>query len=288
MTTDKPAQSTALKAKVQRYWNNTPCGVKNTPCEQGSQEFYEEIQKYRYSMEPHIPRVAEFDRHAGNRVLEVGCGLGTDGQQFARGEARYFGCDLSIRSVELARRGFDVFELPGAFMCTDAENLPFRRGTFDVAYSNGVLHHSPDTDRAIREVHRVLARDGKAIIMLYARSFTFLASAHVLGRIRLERTRRRMGHEAFNRFVGLPLEHAGWLPEWVVINNSTDGVGNPHSKLYSAAQVRRAFSDFRSVRLEKHFFPRNKLPIIGSWMPARLAYLLGRVMGCFWIIKAIK
>src|ERR1017187_6506907 len=77
--------------------------------------------------------------------------------------------------------------------------------------------------------------------------------------------RPSMGHEAFNRFVGLPLEHAGWLPEWVVINNSTDGVGNPHSKLYSAAQVRRAFSDFRSVRLEKHFFPRNKLPIIGSW-----------------------
>ena len=183
----------SLKAAVQQFWNNKPCGTKNTAAEPGTHAFYKEIETHRYQEEFHIPLVAEFNDHRDERVLEVGCGLGTD-----------------------------------------AENLVFLDASFDFVYSHRVLHHSPDTEGTIREIYRVLCPDGKAIVMLYAReSFGYIIGAQTVGRLRLEWTRSRMGREAFNRFVGLPSGHRGWLPNWILINNVTDGLGNPLSKLYT-------------------------------------------------------
>lgn len=278
-----------LKAAVRRFWDTRPCGIKNTTAEPGTPAFYEEIEVHRYREEFHIPLVAEFNEHSGERMLEIGCGLGTDGRQFVQGGANYVGGELSFHSLVLARHGFELFGLPGAFVCADAENLPFSGDSFDMVYCHGVLHHTPDTERGIQEIYRVLRPGGKAIIMLYAReSFTYTVGAQILGRLRLEWTRLRMGRESFNRFVGLPPEYRGGLPRWVVINNSTDGLGNPLSKLYTARQLRQMFSIFRDVRLEKHYFPRRKIPVIGPRLPRFVAYWLGRMMGGFWYIKAVK
>jgi len=281
--------SASLKAAVQRFWDNKPCGAKNTTAEPGTRAFYEDIEAHRYQEEFHIPLVAEFNEHFGQKVLEVGCGLGTDGRQFARGGAKYIGCDLSPQSLARAHRGFDLFSLPGDFLCADAENLPFPDASFEFVYSHGVLHHTPDTERGIREIHRVLRPGGKAIVMLYAReSFSYVVGAQTVGRVRLEWARWRMGRESFNRFVGLSPEHHGWLPNWVVINNTTDGLGNPLSKLYTAGQLETMFSVFRDVHLEKHYFPRRKIPLVGPRLPRSVAYWLGRTMGSFWYIKAVK
>jgi len=97
-----------------------------------------------------------------------------------------------------------------------------------------------------------------------------------------------MGRESFNRFVGLPPEHRGWLPDWVVVTNSTDGLGNPLSKLYTARQLQQMFSIFRSIHMEKHYFPRRKIPVVGPLLPRFVAYWLGRMVGSFWYIKAVK
>lgn len=281
--------SAVLKAAVRQFWDNKPCGAKNTTAEPGTRAFYQEIEAHRYQEEFHIPLVAEFNEHFGQKVLEVGCGLGTDGRQFVRGGANYIGCELSFHSLVLARRGFELSSLPGAFVCADAENLPFSDSAFDLVYCHGVLHHTPDTERGLREIYRVLRPGGKAIIMLYAReSFSYIVGAQILGRLRLEWARLRMGRESFNRFVGLPPEHRGWLPDWVVINNSTDGLGNPLSQLYTADQLQGLFSAFRDIRLEKHYFPRRKMPLIGPHMPRFVAYWLGRTLGSFWYIKAVK
>jgi len=281
--------NTALKGAVQRFWDNKLNGAKNTTAEPGTRTFYEEIETHRYREEFHIPLVAEFNNHPGKKVLEIGCGLGTDGRQFVRGGTRYYGCDLSPESVGLARRGFEVFNFPGNFMCADAENLPFSDASFDLVYSHGVLHHTPDTERSIHQIHRVLRSNGKAIVMLYAReSFGYFVGAHVFGRLRLEWARQRMGRESFNDLVGLPLEHRGWLPDWVVINNSTDGIGNPLSRLYTAKQLRNMFSAFEDVHLEKHYFPRRKIPLIGPRLPRPIVGWLGHTMGSFWYIKAVK
>jgi ubiquinone/menaquinone biosynthesis C-methylase UbiE len=279
---------TELKISVQKFWDKLPCGAKHADAPPGSRHFYEQVEAQRYNEEFHIPMVAEFNLHAGERVLEVGCGLGTDGRQFSRCGVHYTGCDLSFRSLSLARQGFQIYGLTGQFSNVDAECLPFSENRFDLVYSNGVLHHSPNTEQAVREVYRVLRPGGKAIVMLYARSATFVVGVHVIGRARLEMARRRMGREAFNRMAGLPADFNGWLPSQTVINHSTDGVGNPHSKLYSKKQVRRMFASFRHVEIERHYFPRQKLPVIGPRLPRPMANWLGRALGCALIIKATK
>jgi len=140
-----------LKAAVRRLWDTRPCGAKNTTAEPGTRAFYEEIEAHRYREEFHIPLVAEFGDHPGERMLEVGRGLGTDGRQFVTRGANYIGCGLSFHSLILARRGFELFGLPGTWVCADAEYLPFRDASFDLVYRHGVLHHTPDTERGIHE-----------------------------------------------------------------------------------------------------------------------------------------
>jgi ubiquinone/menaquinone biosynthesis C-methylase UbiE len=276
-----------LKARVRRFWDSEPCGTRHGHAP-GTAAFYRDVEAHRYAQEFHIPLVAEFAQHAGQRILEIGGGLGTDGRQFARHGARYVDVDLSRNSLEMARRGFKHEGLDGRFLHGDAERQPFASSVFDVVYSHGVLHHTPDTDRAIAEVWRLLKPGGKAIVMLYARESLGYASSHILGRARLLRLRRKMGREAFNAFIGLPTDYRGWMPKQTVINNSTDGVGNPLSKFYTAGELRTLFGRFSSVSLEKHYVPRHKIPIIGSRLPRAVAMWLGRLAGSYWYVKAVK
>jgi SAM-dependent methyltransferase len=277
-----------LKARVRRFWDAEPCGTRNSAADPGSAEFFRTVEEHRYQQEFHIPLIAEFTAHAGERVLEIGGGLGTDGRQFARNGARYVDVDLSRQSLEMARRGFAVERLAGRFAHGDAERQPFRSESFDVVYSHGVLHHTPDTERAVGEVWRLLKPGGKAIIMLYARGSLGYASSHVLGRARLLRLRRQMGREKFNAFIGLPADYRGWMPTQTVIDNSTDGLGNPLSKFYTARELRVLFGRFSRVDLEKHYVPRHKIPIIGPRLPRGVALWLGRLAGSFFYIKAVK
>ncbi|HVH55270.1 MAG TPA: class I SAM-dependent methyltransferase [Vicinamibacterales bacterium] len=277
-----------LKDRVRRFWDNQPCGVRHGQAEPGTREFYRTVEAHRYLQEFHIPEIAEFAEHTNERVLEIGGGLGTDGRQFARHGARYIDADLSRNSLTLAREGFRLERLPGGFTEADAENLPFLSESFDVVYSHGVLHHTPDTQRAINEVHRLLKPGGKAIVMLYARESLGYAAAHVLGRARLAALRRRMGRGKFNEFVGLPADHRGWIPTQIAVNNSTDGLGNPLSRFYTAGELHAMFGRFSRVTLAKHYFPRHKLPVIGPRLPRRAAAWLGRTAGSYWYIKAVK
>lgn len=287
MTAQLPAG--VSKAAVRRFWNAQPCGVKSVDGEPGTAAFYAALEAHRYAEEFHIPEVVGFTQHGGRRVLEVGGGLGTDGRQFARAGAWYVDADLSDQSLRLARNGFALEALAGRFVNSDAENLPFRDVSFDVVYSHGVLHHTPDTARAVDEVRRVLKPGGLAIIMLYAKeSAAYLIGVPLLGRLRLAVARRRMGRQAFNRMVGLPEHFRGRLPRQVVINNSTDGLGNPLSRFYSAAEIRTLFDGFSEVRLDKRYFHRRKIPLIGQLLPNSLLGWLGRLAGGYWYVTAIR
>src|ERR687883_1787450 len=158
-----------LKERVRAFWQQNPCGTKFTEAEMGTRAFYERVEEHRYTKEWHIPAAARFEEARGLRVLEIGCGLGTDGAQFARAGAIYTGVDLTDAAVSLARRNFELQDLAGEFRTADAENLDFPDDTFDLVYSHGVLHHTPDTERAVGEVHRVLKPGGRAVVMLYHR-----------------------------------------------------------------------------------------------------------------------
>lgn len=140
--------------------------------EVGTREYFDEVEQRKYFVEPHIPGFAQFDRWKGKRVLEVGCGLGTDGINFARAGADYWAIDLSDASLALARKQFEVFGLKGNLRPCNAETLSeaVPIASFDLVYSFGVIHHTPRPDAVIREIRNVIKPDGEFRLMLYAKN----------------------------------------------------------------------------------------------------------------------
>lgn len=162
------------KSTVAEHWQAEPCGTRGhaTGENEGEGEGeagldFDRIERDRYAAEPHIPGFARFASARGLEVLEVGVGAGTDFVQWARAGARATGVDLTPAAVALTRRRLEQEGLPGHVVQADAEALPFAEASFDIVYSYGVLHHTPDVRAAIAEVHRVLKPGGVARLMLY-------------------------------------------------------------------------------------------------------------------------
>jgi ubiquinone/menaquinone biosynthesis C-methylase UbiE len=155
-----------IKKKEKEFWEEASCGEKlylEAPTKEG---YVWQAQK-RYQLEPEILSFAEFDKHKGQKVLEIGLGLGADHQRWAEAGVILNGIDLTKRAVEHTRRRLDLFGLHSELQIADAEHLPYPDDFFDVVYSWGVLMCTPDTSRAIREVHRVLKPGGIAKVMIY-------------------------------------------------------------------------------------------------------------------------
>jgi SAM-dependent methyltransferase len=159
----------ASKEAVRAYWEAKPCGSVLSEADPGSKEFFDEIEATRYRLEPFIPEFAQFERWCDKRVLEIGVGLGTDFVRFARAGANLTGIDLTQAAIDLVRCRLALEKLDADLHVADAEALPFADASFDLVYSWGVLHHTPDTERAIDEIRRVLRPGGEARIMLYSR-----------------------------------------------------------------------------------------------------------------------
>ena len=157
------------KQRVKTYWEREACGEIHADAPEGTPEFFSQVERRREELEPHIARFADFEGARGKRLLEIGVGLGTDFVRFARAGANATGVDLTERAVGLVRRRLDVEGLETDLRVADAEALPFEDGSFDRVYSWGVLHHTPDTARAVREAVRVLRPGGELCVMLYAR-----------------------------------------------------------------------------------------------------------------------
>src|SRR6266404_1567823 len=138
-----------FKQRTREQWSANPCGAHVArDLEFGTREYFDAIEDYRYRIDaPWVKEAVGFDRYAGKRLLEIGFGTGTDLLQLARGGARVTGVDLTPRSIEIARRRFEVYGFTGEFLTGDCEDLSFPDASFDVVYSFGVLHHTPDTLR---------------------------------------------------------------------------------------------------------------------------------------------
>jgi len=290
-----------LKERVRAFWQANPCGTKFTDAAPGTRLFYERVEEHRYSKEWHIPEAADFAAARGLRVLEIGCGLGTDGAQFARAGADYTGVDLTEAAVELARKRFELFGLPGEFRTADAENLDFADESFDLVYSHGVLHHTPDTERAVREVHRVLKVGGRAVVMLYHRdSYNYRVNIRLLRRAGAHLLKTESGLRLVHRLTGEPLgalrEHAArikedaesYLAPGEFLNQHTDGAGNPLARVYSRRDALRLFQDFREVTLRTYFLNKRWLPVLGPLLPRAVERLLAARWGWHLWIYAKK
>lgn len=268
-----------LKDRVRAFWQANPCGTKFADAEPGSRRFFELVEQHRYEKEWHIPEAAGFSNARDLRVLEIGCGLGTDGAQFAQAGADYTGVDLTDAAIELARKRFELFDLAGTFRTADAEQLDFEAATFDLVYSHGVLHHTPDPARAVHEIHRVLRPGGRAVVMLYHRdSYNYRVNISVLRRAGMHLLRWQAGIRLVHALTGEPLdslrEHAGKLNNRNgdlnhedFLSQNTDGAGNPLARVYSRSEARELFRDFSDVKLHTYFLNKRFLPIIGKLLP---------------------
>lgn len=154
------------KDQVHDFWNDASCG-ENLYLIGESRAAYAAQSAERYLLEPFILHFADFQSAAGKKVLEIGVGLGADHQRFAEEGADLWGVDLTERAIEHTTRRFELFGLKSRLAVGDTENLQFEDEAFDVVYSWGVLHHSPNTPKAIQEVFRVLKRGGVAKVMIY-------------------------------------------------------------------------------------------------------------------------
>ena len=154
------------KQRVADFWNQAACG-ETLLLETARSAGYAEQARRRYELEPFITGFASFGAAKGLRVLEIGVGLGADHQRFAEAGAELYGIDLTPRAIEHTSRRLAALGLRSTLAVGDAEALPFPDGAFDMVYSWGVLHHSPNTPMAFREVFRVLKPGGSAKIMIY-------------------------------------------------------------------------------------------------------------------------
>jgi SAM-dependent methyltransferase len=159
---------------VRKYWNDRPCNIRHSPAEIGTREYFDQVEARKYLVEPHIPIFAEFERWRGKKVLEIGCGIGTDTINFARSGAEVTAVDLSSKSLELARKRADVFGVADRikFVEANAEELssfvPPQK--FDLVYSFGVIHHSPNPKKIVEQIREnFVDRESVLKLMVYYR-----------------------------------------------------------------------------------------------------------------------
>lgn len=227
------ADATSIDA-VRDYWQARPCGSSLTEAEPGSKEFFDEIERTRYRLEPFIPQFAEFERWRDLRVLEIGVGLGTDFVQFARAGAKLSGIDLTDVSIDLVRRRLALEGLEADLRVGDAEALPFPDESFDLVYSWGVLHHTPNIEQAVAEIRRVLKPGGEARVMLYSRRSwvalgVWLRYALLRGRL-------------WRSFAAVLAEH----------------VESPGTSAYTRAELEELFASFGRVLMTSFVTPYDR------------------------------
>jgi len=291
----------SVKQFVREFWDDHPCGVKFAPGEIGTRYFFEEVEKHRYATEGHILKFLPLKQVQGKRILEIGCGLGTDGGQLARHGANYIGMDLTPTAVQLTRRRFQLFKLRGAVLEADAENLPFKDSSFDMVYSHGVLHHTPDTQCAFDEIHRVLCVGGQTIVMLYHRSsWNYWGNIMFLRRLGAALLAFEWGPSIVHLLTGESVERLrehqenlrrrgmDYLRQDVFLSHNTDGPGNPLSKVYTRSQVTQMFCKFAKVNTKVAFMNRRWLPIIGKWIPKQVEERLATHWGWHLWVFATK
>jgi 2-polyprenyl-3-methyl-5-hydroxy-6-metoxy-1,4-benzoquinol methylase len=178
---------------VRRYWDDRPCNIRHSPKPVGSREYFDGVEARKYFVESHIPAFAEFARWQGKRVLEVGCGIGTDSINFARAGAELTAVDLSGESLQIARQRAEMMGVADRieFVQANAEELTLAVSgpPYDLIYSFGVIHHTPRPERALAQMRALAAPSGTLKVMVYhRRSWKVLRIVMARGRGRFWKT----------------------------------------------------------------------------------------------------
>jgi SAM-dependent methyltransferase len=214
-------------AAVRDYWNRHIHDLEITSHPVGSPGFFADLDQYHFEKLHHLERLVGFDGYRGRRVLDVGCGAGTDLVRFARGGAAVTGVDLSPSAIALARQNFAQQRLEADLREADGERLPFADDTFDLVFAHGVVQYAGDGQAVVDECRRVLKSGGHAIFQVYNR-ISWL--------------------NALSKLMKVPLEHED----------------APVLRKYSAGEFRALLGGFRDIRIVEERFP-VKSRLHGGW-----------------------
>jgi SAM-dependent methyltransferase len=217
----------ATTADVREYWNRHIHDLEITKHPVGSPGFFADLDQYHFEKLHHLQRLVDFDGYRGKRVLDVGCGAGTDLVRFARGGAHVTGVDVASSAIALARQNFAQQNLEADLREADGERLPFPDASFDFVYAHGVVQYAANDRAVVDECRRVLKPGGEAVFQVYNR----LSWLNVLSKLMK---------------VGLEHEDA------------------PVLRKYSASEFRSLLSGFSDVRIVEERFP-VKSRLHGGW-----------------------
>jgi len=264
----------ALKAEVKAFWNRRSCDVVFARSEKFSREYFEEIENWRYSDQPFIHSFAQFTRYHGKKVLEVGFGAGTDFVQWLRAGARATGVDLTEEGLTNLTQRIQLYGLPAPekIQVADAEHLPFPSNTFDLGYSWGVLHHTPNTEKAIAELVRVVRPGGEIKLMLYNRHSLYAYKCWL----------------KYALLKGMPWKSLRW-----VLWNHVESLG---TKAYTEREVSQTLAPLglRNIRMETFVTSGDRIERqslihrLSNSAAGMIVWLTGRRLGWYRTIAAQK
>ena len=210
--------SSASQRTVRAYWERHIHDLEITRHPPGSPGFFADLEQYHFEKLHHLPALVPFDEFRGRRVLEVGCGAGTDLIRFARNGAIPTGVDLAESSIKLAAGNFALEGRAAGLLVADGEALPFHDKSFDLVYAHGVVQYTTDDRALVRECRRVLKPGGTGVFQVYNR-ISWL--------------------NALSRVTKVDLEH----------------IDAPVLRKYSIDEFRDLLKDFSRVRIVPKRFP---------------------------------
>lgn len=223
--------------EVRSYWNRRPCNIRHSPAPVGTREYFDQVEARKYFVEPHIPGFAQFERWRGKKVLEIGCGIGTDTINFARAGAKVTAVDVSEVSIDLAQRRAEIYALEDQvdFFVADAEKLTeyLDPQPYDLVYSFGVVHHAPHPERIMNQVRRHFVRSGSMVkVMVYHRHSWKVLNILLRGR------------------------GAFWRLDELIAESSEAQSGSPVTYAYSRRSVSSLFEGLEVIDMfVDHIFP---------------------------------
>lgn len=217
----------ATNAHVRDYWNRHIHDLDISTHAPGTREFFADLDQYHFEKLHHLPRLIDFDGYRGKKVLDVGCGAGTDLMRFARGGAIVTGVDVSASAIALAKQNFAQQGLHADLREADGEHLPFADNEFDFVFAHGVVQYTSGDQALVNEVRRVVKPGGTAVFQVYNR-ISWL--------------------NALSKVMKVPLEHDD----------------APVLRRYSAGEFRALLTGFRDIRVVEERFP-VKSRLHGGW-----------------------
>ena len=247
----------ATLGTVRQFWESHVNNEYYAPGhDRGSAAYFEQIERRRYRWHYHLVELFSALRGSRGRLLEVGCGMGLDSVQLASCGFSVTAVDLTEVAVGLARRFAEYRGVSIDFLVGNAEELEFPNASFDVIYSFGVLHHTPNIQSAVAEVHRVLRAGGTALVMLY---------------------HRRSLVYAIHRLLRLPFESPRNLKDEC-----------PVVETFTKESARGLFRDFTTVSVHADYPFTYGFRFLTFWLPTFAKRALGRALGWHLMIRATK